>query len=132
MFEKIKQLWALFKVGNEVADLKFWQQQQAVVLPVVTSLLVALFQLAKAYGISSGLDENSIGFLALALYGVVNTAITIVTSKHLGLPAPKAMVYHPQPSVAEPQDAPQEPVSERFDEDTLARAKEWLSQNKKA
>jgi hypothetical protein len=120
MLEKIKAFYNLFRLGQTVADKQFWQRRQVDVVPTLSVGLVALYQLGKQFGVHWPLDENSINFLAVALYGVVNTILTIITSEHLGIP------------VADEQVAAQEDLPSRFDADTMQRAKEWLAQNKKA
>lgn len=151
MFQKIKVLMELFKYGREVSNKKFWQQQQAIVLPIVVAAIVAILNLLKAYGIQIGIDENTIYWIAGSLYMLVNTGITFATSKHIGIGStgspesptgalPTAGMGEAQPSLPSLPEAPTGPSvavqpvdttvpASRFDADTVHRASEWLKRN---
>lgn len=142
MFERLKLFFQLFKAGSALKDKQFWTRQQAYVVPVVVSVFVLCINLAQTYGIQipAFLDQDTLTWIAGALYMVVNTCLTIFSHEHLGLPSrngSEAQQTVPSPSATGDDQGqpivPPSPVSgpsSRFDEETIRRATEWLERQK--
>lgn len=142
MLNRLKLFFQLFQAGKTLKDRTFWGRQQAYVIPVVVSVFVLCINLAQSFGITVPvwLDQNLLTWVAGALYMLVNTCLTIFQHEHLGMPSGtsgEAQQAVPEPSATrsdqEQPIVPPSPVSgpsSRFDEDTLARANEWLQRQR--
>lgn len=151
MFAKLKLLLELFKNGKALANKEMWRRQQAYVVPVVLSLLLGCVELARTFNIQILLDETTCNYIALVVYGVVNTCLSVMSSTKLGygsgveqsdMPSAEQAVLElpeapqgideqePLPTINEHSDAVTE-ASGRFQDDTLERAREWLARNAK-
>ncbi len=141
MFEKIKLFFQLFQKGRELSKKEFWKQQQSTVLPLVMGFIVVAINLAKSFGVQIDVDQDVIYWLAGSCYMVINSILTIITSKHAGIGSVPATdsgeAQSSMPSLpSSPEGAgnptmPSEteaksPDFSRFDDDTVRRAREWL------
>lgn len=136
MFQKLKLFFELFQKGKQVKDKNFWLQSQSTVLPVLVSLFLLSMELGKAYGFDLQINQETLYTVAGLFYFGVNTVILFITNKRIGLPqksSREAQQAVPNPSATgddqEQPIVPSIPVS-RFDEDTLARANEWLQRQR--
>jgi hypothetical protein len=84
--DKIKALWALFHVGEEVADPAKWKSRQ-MTGTILGAVLVAVINLLKTFGYDIPLSAEDSTQVGAAIVVVWNLALTMVTSKRAGLPA---------------------------------------------
>lgn len=85
---KIRLFLELFKYGNEVSSKSFWKKQQAVVQPVLYGIIVVGIKLLQAYGVEIQIEDDVLMLIAGALFFVTNTALTLISSKHIGFGKP--------------------------------------------
>lgn len=141
-FNRIKLLMELFQNGREISNKENWKRGQAFLQPIIFATLVAGVNLLQACGISIPIDNDVLLSVAGVLFFVINTALTIVTTKHLGVGA-KAHVQDDLPAMYGVPEGPtalletvQEVAVEAAREvipvqavDTLSAANEWLKRN---
>lgn len=84
---KITALWALFRQGQSVADPALWKTRQ-ITATVLAGVLVALVNVAHAFGLEIPLDMDTANAIAAGAIGVVNLVLTITTSEKVGLISP--------------------------------------------
>jgi predicted lipid-binding transport protein (Tim44 family) len=87
MFEKLKDLYAVFRTGEMVANPTAWKKGQ-MTGGLVAGLLGALVALAKAFGHEIPLTDEQllqIGGAVVAIFGVFNAGATVVSTDKLGL-----------------------------------------------
>lgn len=81
---KFAALFNLFRQGEEVANAAAWKNRTSVL-----NLLVALVAVAAAFGFRLDIDADTLTALAggvVALVGVGNSVIHLVTDRRVGLP----------------------------------------------
>ena len=140
---KMKAIWELFQQGKEIADKNKWTTHQ-VSATMLAGVLLAVVQLAKAYNYELPIDSDTATAIAGGVLTVVNTVMSIMGNKHLGLPSPQqgretqqAVPSVQQEPVAEPTESlmqlVNQPVVEQpsIDADTEARAREWAAEHRK-
>jgi hypothetical protein len=141
---KMKALWELFQQGKAVADPAKWKAHQ-ITATMLGGFIIAIVQLAKAFGHEIPVDSDSATAIAGGVVAVTNIIFTITTSKHVGLPAPQQAVPSVQQNTAtEPtqssvQPSPvapveQQPVGPNSTEEHAAlveRAREWAAKHRK-
>ena len=90
MFTKLKAVYRVFTAGQQVANPVLWKKSQ-ITGGMVTGLIAAIVALAKAFGHELPLTDDQliqIGGAVVALWGVLNGAATVASTKSIGLPAP--------------------------------------------
>ena len=126
---KLRLFLALFQAGEQVVNKDFWLKSQAVVVPIIVSLLLLGVQLGKLFGVIVPLDDETCYMLAGLIYFVVNTVILFVTNKRLGFsnppeaPSEETPDGEPSPTeqpVSDEPVAPPEAVAELPIEDMLS------------
>jgi hypothetical protein len=135
MFSKLKQFYQLFKIGQQVSDPLFWKKTQAIVQPIVAGAIVLLVTILKGVGIDLPISNDLAFGIAGALFFIVNSALTIVTSKTVGLPSDVKVVPSVQPSTTQttqkqplPSDNEAHVEHNPIDENTRKRAEQWRLQ----
>lgn len=83
---KITALWALFRQGQSVADPALWKTRQ-ITATVLAGVLVALVNVAAAFGMEIPLDLDTANAIAAGAIGLFNVVYTTVTTEKIGLPA---------------------------------------------
>jgi hypothetical protein len=112
MFDKISAGLDVFRKGSIVANPTAWKKGQ-ITASMIGAALVAVVVLAKAFGYDIPLsndDMQQIGSVVLIVFGLFNTAATVVSTDKVGLPAkPEAL-----PDVSKSTDTQSgvQPVSE--------------------
>lgn len=86
--DRLSALLVLFCKGAAVADPALWKTRQ-ITATVMTGLIVAVVAALNAFGVQVPIGDGDIEPLAVAILVVVNTVLTLTTSKHVGLPAPE-------------------------------------------
>jgi hypothetical protein len=92
IFDAIKnapKFFELFQKGKEVASPATWKNN-TVATNVVIALLATAAGLSKTFGYDLGIDDATLQNLAtgtVAVVGVVNAVMHIITSAKVGLPA---------------------------------------------
>lgn len=135
MFSKLSQFYKLFTVGHQVCDPAFWKKGQAVVQPIIATLIMLTVVILKGFGYDLPISDDLAFTIAGAIFFVVNSALTIITSKHVGLPAKR----EDMPSIQQATDEsnrseamPSEYVDSTpnggIDEETRERAKRYVEQ----
>jgi hypothetical protein len=139
MLDKLKALMSLFKQGAAVADPAKWKNRQ-ISVTMLAGLIIAIVQLAKAFGHEIPVDSETAMALAGGVIAAVNTIFTITTSKAVGLPTGTVAtaeqtvpsVQQATPEAAQAENVPSEPVPDvghrGIDETTRERAKQWAKQ----
>lgn len=147
--EKLKALFNLFRKGAAVANPSAWKSGQ-ITATVLGAALIALIQLLGVFGVSIPMDADTATAIAGGVVAGVNFVLTLITSKHAGLPgiAPHGgdagvrpvdepggdPVPSPQRSAENaPQGRSGPPVApsvQRVDDATRARAEAWLAQQR--
>lgn len=87
MLAKLSAILRVFRQGEEVADAKTWKDR-TIAINAVVALLAALVSVAKAFGVSIDISADDLNALAagvVALVGVVNGIVHVVTSAKVGL-----------------------------------------------
>lgn len=137
MVSKLKALWSLFKAGEAVADPAKWKARQ-ITTTMLAGLIVAAVQLAKVFGLEIPIDTETATVIAAGLLAVVNTILTITTSKTVGLPSDKQALPELQQTASSKgaqdamQDIPEAEVGNRgISDDSRAKALEWAKQQRK-
>jgi len=87
MFAKLKALYNLMKMGEQVANPAFWKKVQAEGQPVIAALLIAIVGLLKGTKYEIPLDNETALLIAGGIFAAVNWVLTVVTTKKMGLPA---------------------------------------------
>jgi hypothetical protein len=143
MFNRLKLFYGLFKQGQQVSNPEFWHKGQAVVQPVIAALIIALVALARSFGYELPIPDDLAFSIAGAIFFAVNSVLTIIASKHIGLPATTVREAEP-PVRSNEQTAKEEPANVQIDDtsdvgrgkadssiddDVRARALEWARQH---
>lgn len=103
---KLMLLLSAFRKGNELADSAKWKSRQ-ITSTAIGAFIIALIQLAKALGYDIPLDSETATAIGAGILGVVNVALTILTSKRIGT-AEQAGANLPEGPKATPvQDSPE-------------------------
>lgn len=136
MFEKLKALFAVFRVGAQVADPKAWKNG-SITATVLAGFLMALVYLGAAFGITIPITPDAAAAIAGGVIAVVNVVVTLISSKHVGIPglqpageSSPADVSSPAEVAGGPAEAPRSPPVSRFDDATRQRAEEFLRARK--
>ena len=89
LFKSVPKFFELFKQGKEITNPATWKNRT-----IATNAVLALFgtglALAKAFGYSLELDQDTLQNLAagvVAAVGTVNAVMHCITSAKVGLPA---------------------------------------------
>lgn len=83
----IKDFWVAIQKGRQLTDSEVWKNR-TIAGGVLTSVLVSVAAISKAFGVDLGLDEQTIEAAAYgiaALYSVFAAASTAATSAKVGL-----------------------------------------------
>ena len=95
MFDKLKAGLNVFRKGSEVANPEAWKTGQ-ITGTVIGALLLALVNLAQAYGFQLPIEADSANAIGGGIVAIVNIMLTAATSRKAGiLPAIK---YSSEPS----------------------------------
>lgn len=145
MLEKMSALWSLFRKGEAVADPAKWKSRQ-ITSTMLAGLLIAVVQLAKACGHEIPIDNDTALALAGGIIAAVNTVLTIITSRHAGLPSGAVREAQPSvqsteqpaenhPEVATEQELPSVSITNvqqsSIDDDTRQRTIAWATEHSK-
>lgn len=84
MIDKLKAAWALMQAGKMVADPAAWKKRQ-VTTSILVAALWALINMGKAFGVEIPVDAETVDAAAVAILGVTNCVLTIVTTDKIGL-----------------------------------------------
>lgn len=84
--EKLLSLWSLFRKGDAVSNPTAWKTGQ-VTATMLGALVLAVINLAKNFGYDLPIDSEGANAIGAAVLIVVNSVLTITTSKSVGLPA---------------------------------------------
>jgi hypothetical protein len=132
MWNKLKALFAVFRQGAAVANPKAWKQGQ-ITATILGGFFMALVTAAKAFGYDIPLDNDTALAVAGGLVAGANWILTIVTSKHVGLPGLQpagvelpSPLPSPQEGSGSPLPAPQAAPVSRVDVATRERAEAFL------
>lgn len=139
---KMKALWELLQQGKSVADPHKWATHQ-VSTTMLGGVIIAIVQVCKAFNYELPIDSDTATALAGGAIALVNTVMSIMGNKHIGLPTGTSTeAQQTLPSVqqaidtAEAQEAVQ-PVSSPnveqtgIDADVIARARAWAAEHAK-
>ncbi|QIB67191.1 hypothetical protein [Kineobactrum salinum] len=85
MFQKMKAVLVLLKVGRVVIDPAKWKRRQISASILITAIW-ALADTARAFGYEIPVDGETVDALAVGLLAVVNWVLTLTTTDKLGLP----------------------------------------------
>lgn len=69
------------RVGKSLVHVAAWKEAQG-----ITSFLVAVVAIVRAFGIDFGIDDSTLATAGVAIAALVNTYLTFSTSKKVGLP----------------------------------------------
>lgn len=144
MFNKLPLLWRLLQNGSEVMNKEAWKRGQAYLQPIIAAFIMTLVAIAKTFGYDLPIDDSTAMMIGGAVFFAVNTVLTIITSKSIGIstmtdttPAMYSVVENPSileeaPAVLQQVvvNAAQEVVQDAVD-DGMAAAKEWLKRHAK-
>ena len=98
MFDKLTSAFKLFRLGAEIANAEKWKAGQ-ITGTLLGGLLLALVNLAAAFGHPLPLDADTANTIGAGLLAVVNVVLTAVTSERAGLlPAKPANAAGPGPA----------------------------------
>lgn len=107
--EKMLALLNLFRKGSAVDDPAAWKQHQ-VTATMVGVFIMALVQLAKAFGYDIHIDDTTATALAGGAIAAVNVVLTYVTSDKIGvLPAKRIADIPAEPDSDVTVDTPSVP-----------------------
>lgn len=81
---KIMAFLSLFRKGEQLANSAAWKNRQ-ITGTMVGVFLVALVQVANAFGVSIPLDEGTAVAIGGGVIGIWNVLLTVLTSKKAGL-----------------------------------------------
>lgn len=84
MFETIKNVWNLFRKGEEVANAEAWKKG-TISVSALTAFLFAAVKLTKGTSYELPLDEASVEAFSGAVLTIASTVMHIITSKKAGL-----------------------------------------------
>lgn len=82
--EKILAILNLFRKGSAVADKEAWKKGQ-IGATVVGGAIIAVVQVAGAFGYPLPIPEDVATQIGAAIIGVVNFALTYMTSESVGI-----------------------------------------------
>lgn len=103
MLDKLKAIYAVFTVGQSVANPANWKRGQ-ITAAMLASLMGAALSLAKMFGIAlplSDADLLQLGGAVITVYGVCSSGVTVASTDKIGLPALKDRPGEPElPAVA--------------------------------
>jgi hypothetical protein len=122
---KLAAIFGVLRKGASVANPAAWKRGQ-VTATALGGFFIALVQLLKQFGYDLPLDTDTATAVAGGIVAAVNWALTIATSKTIGVPGmvpagePATGVVHSPEPAQEPA-----PVS-RFDDATRRQAEEYL------
>lgn len=138
---KMKALWELFQEGKAVADPAKWKTHQ-ITATMLGAFIIAIVQLAKAFGYEVPVDSDSATAIAGGLVAAVNVVLTITTSKSVGVKA-RSVPTNEQALPSVQQDAPTEPAQSSvqpvvvanveqpsIDAATVERARQWAAEHR--
>ncbi len=84
MFERLRLLIQLFRVGNELADPGKWKAGQ-IQANVLAGVIVTGTALLATFGVNLPIDTTSAAGLAAGVVAVLNIVLTAITSRRAGL-----------------------------------------------
>lgn len=84
MFETIKNIWNLFRKGEEIANAEAWKKG-TISVSALTAFLLAAVKLTKGTQYEIPLDEASVEAFSGAVLTIASTVMHIVTSKKAGI-----------------------------------------------
>ncbi len=84
MFDKLKSVLAVFRYGNEVANVEAWKKGQ-ITGTVVGALFLAMANAAQIFGYPFPIDADSANAIGVGLVSLVSVLLTAATSKRAGL-----------------------------------------------
>lgn len=83
---KIAALWALFRKGEEIANAAKWKNG-TITANALAAVVLALGMVGNAFGLDSGVNNESAAAIGGGLLALGNIVMHIVTSRKIGLPA---------------------------------------------
>lgn len=84
---QVKPFFELFKQGKEVANAAAWKNG-TISVNAVAGVLGAVAAIAGGFGYDFNLSEETLQqAAAVAVVGIVNTVMHVITSKKVGLPS---------------------------------------------
>ena len=98
MMEKLGAFWNVFRKGQAVANPEAWKHGQ-ITAGMVAALLAAAVALGKAFGYALPVSDDQlveIGGAIVTVFGVYQSATTVISSEKVGLPA-----LPPRPSLSD-------------------------------
>ena len=84
MFDKLKAGLSVFRYGQEVANPAAWKAGQ-ITGTVVGALLLAIVNLAQAFGHPFPIDADTANTIGAGIVAVANVLLTAATSKRAGI-----------------------------------------------
>lgn len=88
--QAIAGLLNLFNKGQAVADPEKWKSRQ-ITATMLSGVVVAASSLAKSLGVDLSIDPDTANSIAVTALVVVNSVLTITTSKTVGIDQKKAI-----------------------------------------
>lgn len=119
----IFKMFEVFQKGRSVLQPGFWKNVQNATT-VLGGLIITLVQIAGGMGHALPIDENTATLIAGGIVAVVNVVLTLITSKHVGLPNPVAATESNVTSDSqEPQSVPATEVVQPVSKPVAVEAK---------
>lgn len=84
MFDKVRDGFKVFQLGQEVANPAKWKARQ-INANKIGMLLLALIAMGRSFGYDMHIDDDTVALVAGGLYGVGNWLFTLATSKTVGI-----------------------------------------------
>lgn len=151
MFQRMQLFWALLGKGGEVADKAFWKKGQAYGQPIIAAIIMTLVALAKTFGYDLPIDDSTAMMIAGFVFFGVNTVLTLITTKSIGIPtttpAPEQPpLYGAVEAIKEDVEGAVEGMTQealeavsgeataaiaQVTEDVVAKANDWFRRNSK-
>lgn len=72
------------KIGKSLLHVEAWKNAQ-----VIGSLLVALAAVVRACGVDFGIDDSTLAAIGVGIAALVNSYLTLATSKKVGIATPE-------------------------------------------
>lgn len=106
MLKKLKDLFNVLKLGEQVANPEFWKGVQSKGQPALAALMVAIVGLLKGTKYEVPIDNDTALLIAGGIFAAVNWVLTLATSKTVGLSNKpiQADVPEVQPALAPVED----------------------------
>lgn len=83
--DRLSAIFGFLYQGASVADPALWKNRQ-ITVTILSGVIVAALSVLRSFGVDVPLTDADISSIAVTILVVVNTVLTLTTSKKIGIP----------------------------------------------